>query len=443
MLLKLLGMTKLFLWIVISLAFIPPSCNRNPESPPVQKGDFSGIDSLFSKYIEDGEIAGASALIANNGEFLYYNSSGYSNLEEQIPLKKDDIFFIASQTKAITSVAVMMLWEEGKFDLDDALSKFLPEFAHPHLVAEFDPADSSYTPIASSRVPTIRQLLTHTSGYPYPNNPDKALGAIYAKNGIFGGIRDRNTSLEEEMQKIAAMPLLHEPGDAFTYGLSTDILGYLVETVSGMSLEEFFLKRIFNPLGMKDTHFRLPDEKLERLMTLYSEDPTTGKLISKPMDPSLFKAEKYLFSGGGGLLSTAMDYHIFQQMILDGGIYKGTRLLRVETVGLMTRNQIGTLGAGSIFLTNNQVDVLPSVNERDSIGFFHRPSPSARRLICSLLHSHQHAPCFHRPNIRKQPVIYDSLSMCNHNTSTFEMCSGNLLQQGFLLSSQACNPTAV
>ncbi len=347
-------MTKLLFWVATSLTCFLLSCSGNQENPPIHGEDFCSIDSLFNKYIDAGEIAGASALIARHGEILYYSSIGYSNLEEQKPLQKDAIFFIASQTKAITSVAVMMLWEEGKFDLDDPLSKFLPEFAFPHLVAEFDLSDSSYTPIPADREPTIRHLLTHTSGYPYPNNPDKSISAIYAKNKIFGGIPDRNTTLKEEIQKIAAMPLLHEPGEAYTYGLSTDILGYLVETVSGISLEEFFQQQIFDPLGMKDTYFRLPDDKLERLMTLYSEDPATGELLPQAMDTRLFKADKYLFSGGGGLLSTAMDYHIFQQMILDGGIYMGTRLLEEETVAMMTRNQIGKLEAGSLFLQGKE-----------------------------------------------------------------------------------------
>ena len=247
-------------------------------------------------------------------------------------------------------MAVMMLWEEGRFRLDDQVSMYLQEFDHPHLVSDFNPADSTFTPRLLDHGPTIRQLLTHTSGYPYPGNPDDAIRAVYAKNGIFGGIPDRNTTLKEEMQKIAGMPLLHEPGKAYTYGLSTDILGYLVESLSGMSLEDFFRERIFDPLGMKDTHFRLPVDKLPRLMTLYAEDEKTGDLVPRPMDTTMFSQEKYLFSGGGGLLSTAMDYHIFQQMLLDGGICKGTRLLKEETVGLMTRNHIGELRAGSLFL---------------------------------------------------------------------------------------------
>jgi len=326
------------------------SCNRNPEAPRAETIDLSGLDTLFHTYMDKGEIAGATALVAQHGEIIYHKSTGYSNLEEKIPLKKDDIFFIALQTKAITSVAVMMLWEEGLFQLDDPLSIYLEEFNNPHLIADFNAADSTYVARTAEKEPTIRHLLTHCSGYPYPGNPDDAIRAAYAKNGIFGGLPDGSTNLEEEMQKLALMPLLHEPGEAYTYGLSTDILGYLVETLSGLSLEEFFRTRIFNPLGMKDSHFRLPESKFARIMPLYADGPESGTLVPRPINTDMFLADKYMFSGGGGLLSTAMDYHIFQQMILNGGVYGETRLLMEETVALMTQNHIGELQSGSLYL---------------------------------------------------------------------------------------------
>lgn len=342
-------MTRYFLLPVLLFGLL--ACNPDPKgSKDSSAVQFNGIDSLFNAYMERGEIAGATALIARHGDIKYYKATGYSNLEEKIPLKEDDIFFIASQTKAITSVAAMMLWEEGLFRLDDPISLHLEEFNNPHLISEFNPADSSYVPVAAKNVPTIRHLFTHNSGYAYPGNPDDALRAIYAKNDVFGGIPSRNATLKEGMQMIARVPLLHEPGENYTYGLSIDILGYLVEELSGLTLEEFFHSRIFEPLGMKDTYFRLPDNKFDRLMTLYVEDSETGALAPRPMDLSMFKLEKYLFSGGGGLLSTAMDYHIFQQMVLNGGIYEGTRLLKKETVDMMTRNHMGDNKAGSLFL---------------------------------------------------------------------------------------------
>jgi CubicO group peptidase (beta-lactamase class C family) len=342
-------MLRFFLLPILALGL--SACQHTAgEIPEISVDKLAGIDSLFSSQVERGRIAGATALIAQHGNIVYYRSTGYSNLEKKTPLKKDEIFFIASQTKAITSLAAMMLWEEGLFTLDDPISLHLKEFENPHLISRFNPADSTYVPLPATHEPTIRNLLTHTSGYAYPGNPDSALRAVYAKMNIFGGVPNRNSTLKEEMQKIARLPLLHEPGENYTYGLSSDILGYLVETLSGMSLEEYFQTRIFEPLGMKDSYFRLPESKYDRLMTLYAEDPGTGALVPRPMDLSMFLMDKYLFSGGGGLLSTAMDYHIFQQMVLNGGIYEGTRLLKKETVDLMTRNHIGENKAGSLYL---------------------------------------------------------------------------------------------
>jgi CubicO group peptidase (beta-lactamase class C family) len=333
-----------------------------PESQGFSSERLRRIDLLFHEFVEQHKIAGATALIARRGKIVYYRSNGYSDLENQIPLEKDAIFRIASQTKAITSVAVMMLYEEGRISLNNPISMFLPEFRHPQVITTFNKKDSSYTYQAAKREVTIHDLLTHTSGYCYPGSGGEALNAIYSKLKIVNGVPDAISSLKKEMQKIALAPLAHEPGEKFSYGLSTDILGYMVETLSGQSLENFLRTRIFDPLGMTDTYFQLPEEKYARLLPLYQDaingdgiQKSTGKYIDYPMRKGVY------YSGGGGLSSTALDYSKFLQMLLNEGEYNGIRLLSRKTIGMMRVNQIGTLGSGSIYIPNS--------NDKFGLGF--------------------------------------------------------------------------
>jgi len=331
-----------------------PLTTGKPESQGFSSERLGRIDSLFQEFVEQRKIAGATALVARKGKIVYYRSTGYNDLETQTPLEKDAIFRIASQTKAITSVAVMMLYEEGRISLHDPISMYLPEFSNPQIITGFTKKDSSYTSQTAKREVTIHDLLTHTSGYCYPGSGGEAINAIYSKLRIVNGVPDGVSTLKEEMRKIALVPLAHEPGEKFSYGLSTDILGYLVETLSGQSLENFFRTKIFEPLGMADTYFRLPEEKHARLMKLY-EDGTNGDGIQKSsgqyIDYPMKKGVYY--SGGGGLSSTALDYAKFLQMLLNEGEYNGTRLLSRKTVGMMRINQIGTLDSGSLFIPNS------------------------------------------------------------------------------------------
>jgi len=289
--------------------------------------------------------------VARRGKIVYYKSTGYDDLDNRVPLEKDAIFRVASQTKGITTVAVMLLYEEGLFTLKEPVSKFLPGFRNPVVLESFNNKDSSYTTRPAKREITIHDLLTHRSGYCYPGSGGEAVSAIYAKLGLTGGIPNRNTTLKEEMQKIAGAPLAHEPGEKYSYGLSTDILGYLVEVLSGQTLEEFFRTRICDPLGMEDTWFCLPEEKHDRLMNLYTDDPS-GDGISKFTDGLVDfpKTKGIYFSGGGGLSSTALDFAIFQQMLLNGGEYNGVRLLGRKTIDMMRTNQIGEQGSGSLYI---------------------------------------------------------------------------------------------
>ena len=213
----------------------------SPESAGVSSERLKRIDNNITEWMSDGRLNGTVALIARNGKIVYHKAFGYDDLEKTKPMKTDMIFRIASQTKAITSVAVMILYEEGKFLLDDPISKFIPEFEKPQVLNTFNEKDSSYTTTPAKREITIRDLLTHTSGIGYAQIGTKEFNAIYAKNNITAGIGvDKNQSLPVAIKKLGSLPLAHQPGEKFTYGLNTDVLGYFVEIVSGKSLAEFF-----------------------------------------------------------------------------------------------------------------------------------------------------------------------------------------------------------
>ena len=309
------------------------------------------IDGLFNEFVGKGWIAGATAIVVRNGKIVYFKSVGYDNPDKKTPLKRDAIYRIASQTKAITSVAVMMLFEEGKFMLDDPISKYIPEFKNPVVLDSFNKKDTTYTTVPAKREITIRDLLTHTSGIEYAQIGSEKMNAIYGKAGIPSGIGvEPGKLLGTEIKKLAKMPLVHQPGAQFSYGLNTDVLGYLVEVVSGMSLNDFFRKNIFEPLGMNDTYFYLPKEKYSRLAAISIEDSTGHLMLSQPVY-HFFKVDYpktagTYYSGGAGLSSTAYDYAIFLQMLLNGGIYNGHRLLSRNAVRMMTMNQIGDIPFG-------------------------------------------------------------------------------------------------
>lgn len=325
-----------------------------PEQQGFSAERLKRIDDNINEWLNDGRLNGAVALIIRNGKIVYHKAFGYDDLEKTKPIRTDNIFRIASQTKAITSVAAMILFEEGKFLLDDAVSRYIPEFAKQQVLDKFNEADSSYTTVPAKSEVTIRQLLTHTSGIGYAQIGTKEANAIFAKAGLVAGIGVENGRLlGPDMKKLGKLPLLHQPGEKFTYGLNSDLLGYLVEVISGMSLDQFFHQRIFKPLGMKDTYFYLPADKQNRLVSLYKEEKKklvlpgddisqNGRfIVDYPKLPGTY------YSGGGGLSSTTTDYAIFLQMLLNGGEYNGKRLLSRHTVRMMTMNQIGDISRGA------------------------------------------------------------------------------------------------
>ena len=326
------------------------SARIEPEAAGFSAKRLKNTDELIQDWVTKGYMNGAVALVIRDGKIAYYKAFGYDNIQKKKPFEVNTIFRIASQTKAITSVAVMMLFEEGKFLLDDKISDYIPEFANAQVLVKFNPADSSFTTRPAKRQVTIRDLLTHTSGIGYAQIGSNEQNAIYAKHGVVGGIGVNNIYLADKMKILGKLPLFHDPGAEWTYGLNTDVLGYLVEVVSGMSLDDFFRKKIFEPLGMNDTYFYLPPEKYSRLATLYSEDDN-GRLketenpyrLNGNMNPHFPATRGTYFSGGGGLSSTILDYAIFLQMLLNNGTYNGVRILSSNSVRMMTSNQIGDM----------------------------------------------------------------------------------------------------
>jgi CubicO group peptidase (beta-lactamase class C family) len=322
------------------------------------------IDREMNEWVQKGWMNGGVALVIHNGKIAYYKAAGYNDLDTKAPLQKDAIFRIASQTKAITSVAIMILFEEGKLLLDDAVSKYIPAFRKQQVLDKFNAADTTYTTVPAKKEITIRELLSHTSGLGYAQIGSREANAIYAKHNLTAGIGVQNDKLFDAMNRLGKLPLMHQPGEKWTYGLNTDLLGCLVEVISGITLDEFFKKRIFEPLGMNDTYFQVPKEKASRLVNLYREDSTgklfkptgdmlNGKLVTPdyPLQPSTY------YSGGAGLSSTIYDYGIFLQMLLNNGKYNGKRILSRNSIRMMTTNQIGdiTFRAGDTFGLGFQV----------------------------------------------------------------------------------------
>jgi CubicO group peptidase (beta-lactamase class C family) len=318
----------------------------SPESVGLSQHSLANITRLMQRQVEDEKLAGAVALVARHGKVVYLQAVGQQDREAVLPMKADTIFRIASMTKPITSVASLMLYDDGLIQLDDPVSKYIPKFGQPKVLR---PGQTEAVP--AQREITIRHLLTHTSGLTY--QWDAHLGPLYKAADITHGIVQENSSLEEKMKTLGRIPLLHDPGEAWTYGLSVDVLGRVVEVASGQSLQAFFAERIFKPLGMKDSTFFIPDDKRARLAVAYAPQAEAGL---KRLDSELivegsfvycadhpYQGKRCYFSGGGGLCSTVTDYWRFAQMLLNQGEFQGRRLLKPETVQLMTQDHVLSL----------------------------------------------------------------------------------------------------
>ncbi|WP_081634851.1 serine hydrolase domain-containing protein [Lunatimonas lonarensis] len=327
----------------------PPLTEASPASVGMSPERIQRIDAMLAQSVQDGDIPGVVALIARDGKIVYHKAFGTADASSSRPLKRDDIFRIASQSKAITATAVMMLWEEGKFRLDDPISKFIPEFKNPQVLQNFRFVDTSFVGRPAIREITIRHLLTHTSGLGYGViDGDERMKMLYAKAGTTDLFTTEPVTIKDVVMKLAKLPLHHDPGEKYTYSMGLDVLGYLVEVVSGMSFDQFLRERLFDPLGMNDTRFYLPDSKADRLVSIqqrvdgnWRNYPDTFYEVDYPI-----KGAKQFYSGGAGLSSTAKDYATFLQMYLNGGELNGKRILSRTTVDIIMANHVGDLYGG-------------------------------------------------------------------------------------------------
>ena len=394
--------------------------NKTNSSVDYQR--LARIDSLVNAYVKNDWVKGVVTLIVKDNQLVQYKGYGYADAEIKKPMTSDAMFRIMSQTKAITSVGIMILYEQGKLLLDDPVGNYIPEFKNQVVLDKFNAADTTYTTVQAKRNITIRDLLTHSSGIDYAGIGTKTMTAIYAKAGIPSGLGYFNADLLTEMKKLGKLPLAFQPGERFQYGLNTDLLGCLIEVISSQTLDEFLRQNIFVPLGMKDTYFNVPASKVSRLATVYTEDASQHIIpwshTFRNIDPDYPVMNKHYFSGGAGLTSTAFDYAIFLQMLLNGGIYNGKRILSPRTVELMTSNQLdfrynGTndFGLGFDIVTERGASISPRNKGTFSWGGYYGTTywadPKAK-MVCLIMT--QHTPNSHGDLANKiTAMIYASL----------------------------------
>ncbi|MXY99146.1 beta-lactamase family protein [Candidatus Poribacteria bacterium] len=323
-----------------------------PEDVGVSTKRLKRIRTLLQGYVNSGQLPGFLTVVARRGKIVHFETIGMRDVENSKLVEPDTIFRIYSMSKPITSVAVMMLYEEGHFQLGTPVSQFIPEFENMKVYNE-DQTEA----LDAKRKITIKHLLTHTAGFTYGWG-NKLVDARYRQ----ANIREPGSTLVDMVEKLSKIPLVHEPGERWTYSVSTDVLGYLVEVVSGMPFEEFLQTRIFGPLGMVDTAFSVPSEKVDRFAALYR--PTKENRLERTRRPAL-EVDEYTFfpSGGGGLVSTAADYIRFSQMLLNGGELDGVRILGKKTVELMRYpHHNNRFGLGFRIITDeNPPNILESV----------------------------------------------------------------------------------
>jgi CubicO group peptidase (beta-lactamase class C family) len=366
----------------ILLALFPVSHALESGSPAdagVISQRLARIDTAVNVAIAAGEIPGAVALIIRDGKIVYHEAFGYADIASHRPMKTDAIFRIASMTKAITSTAVMILYEQGRIRLSDPVSKYLPEFTTMQVVSEVDEDGAIVSLVPAQKPVRVVDLLTHTSGISYNFIPG-ILQKPYADAGIIDGLTVSELTLAENIERLAQQPLLFEPGSKFAYGLSTDVLGRMIEVVSGQPLNQFFAENITGPLGMVDTWFYLPADRHDRLVTLYAHINGQGLVAATGTESSIYLddpdypvngAQTY-FSGGAGLSSTAYDYGRFSQMLLNDGVLEGVRILSRKSVELMrtprvdwNNDQRPDFGLGFMVVNN-----IGDGDELDSVGAF-------------------------------------------------------------------------
>jgi CubicO group peptidase (beta-lactamase class C family) len=339
--------TKIISAILI-FQILSQSCTQNKKDQLIMHTDrLNLIDSLFNAAVRNNEIPGAVVYINRNGKGVFHKAYGYRNIEKKVPMQKDDIFRVASMTKSLTAVAVLQLCERGLLFLDDKVSKYIPEFKNPQILISVLP-DSGFTSKPASAEITIRQLLTHTSGLGY-GFQDERYNALVIKNNISEGFEDDDRTSLENIRRIARLPLLFEPGEKYTYGLSYDVLGVVIEIVSGLRYDSYITKNILDPLGMNDSYFIIPEKKQYRLVSPYEPgvngiglNPTTYPDTAYPIIST-----RQFFSGAADMCSTAEDYAKFIEMILNKGVYNNSRILGARFIEMMLSKQTNLDSGGS------------------------------------------------------------------------------------------------
>ena len=291
------------------------------------------LEQTMAQYVEEGRLYGIHTRLTHKGAIVSDFKTGLRGLENQTPIEDDTIYRIYSMTKPVTGVAMMMLWEEGKFDLDDPITKHIPEFESLKVLGGVN-EDGSAILVDMERAPTIREVMSHTSGFAY------GLGGADPANSAFRDLKVlESPDLQTFIDRTATIPLLFQPGEHWFYSVGMDIQGYLIEKWSGQTFGEFLQTRMFEPLGMVDTGFYVPEEEYDRLSEVYGFDPETGALVPIPFPGVMFKKETINFeSGGGGLVSTMDDYGRFAEMLVRGGTLDGVQIIKPETLEIMTTN---------------------------------------------------------------------------------------------------------
>jgi CubicO group peptidase (beta-lactamase class C family) len=412
-----------FVFVLFSFSVSAQVIDKTKKvSLSVDYGRLAYIDTVVNNYLKNNWETGLVTIIVKDNQLVQYKGYGYLDAATKKPMPADAMFRIMSQTKAIASVGIMILYEQGKLLLDEPVGDFIPEFKNQVVLDKFNAADTTYTTVPAKRNITIRDLLTHSSGIDYAGIGSKTMTAIYAKAGIPSGLGYFDEDLLTEMKKLGKLPLAFQPGEKFQYGLNTDLLGCLIEVISGQTLDVFLRKNIFEPLGMNDTYFNVPASKANRLASVYTENSEHQVIpwshTFRNIDPDYPTMNKHYFSGGAGLTSTAFDYAIFMQMLLNGGIYNGKRILALRTVEMMTSNQLdfhynGTndFGLGFDIVTEKSSNLGPRNKGTFSWGGYYGTTywadPKAK-LVCLIMT--QHTPNSHGDLSNKiTDIIYSSL----------------------------------
>lgn len=322
-----------------------------PERAGLSPDTLQAVTGFLQKAVEDEMIPGAVAVITKDDKIVYKEAVGYADIENEIELEEDHIFRLASMTKAVTSLAVLQLADRGLLSFDDPVAKYIPEFSEPRVIESLNWSDTTWTAAPAEREVTIDDLLTHTSGIAY-GFIDSTMNAIYNKAGVPDGIVMDDRTIAETMQVLGTLPLKHQPGAAFTYGLNTDVLGRVIEVASEMTLAEYFRENIFDPLGMDDTYFYLPEEHQDRLVPLY-RNPEQNELVKMERDPESGAAADFplrqngtYYSGGAGLSGTATDYLRLLNAVMNKGKMGETNILSEEMAEYFFENQAGDIRVG-------------------------------------------------------------------------------------------------